>query len=367
MLIDVATDIVERAIQYKSKSNNDALIFLQELALAVRRGKHIVRVACLDDTVLRDKLKTLMTANEVSLLMYSQHDRSKYRAIESLLQLKAYCSYGKAPKPNSEWSTIIHINPDERQRFEIEEETHVIGENLLDSVFYEYVRQYYAQKNRIRNSSSCYLGRMGGGRTTESLVLDEIRKAQHFCLIITDSDLKYKGDTEIGSTAQSIKEIMDAHNPFNCKFYSMKSVREVENLIPATILTSYADGKLKTVLSFDYSFYDLKKGLDFCSLRKAGQCDYWKSLYGCAVDFTEFDAVSADYPNYDDFKRHGIGKTVLPGFGKDLLKNVLSTGKIKKQLATVQEKGLTPAQKIEWEQIGKLMFNWTCALPAKYA
>ena len=110
MLIDVAKDIVERAIKNKNKSNNEALVFLQELALAVRRGKHIVRVACLDDTTLRDKLKELMTANEVSLLIYSQHDKSKYRAIESLLQLKVYCSYEEAPTPDSDWTTIIHIN-----------------------------------------------------------------------------------------------------------------------------------------------------------------------------------------------------------------------------------------------------------------
>ena len=82
---------------------------------------------------------------------------------------------------------------------------------------------------------------MGGGVTIEKVLHGEIKREQHFCLALADSDKKWDGDTNVGDTAQKMLDLMKNENPFNCKLYVMSKVREIENLIPRKFVEKFGD------------------------------------------------------------------------------------------------------------------------------
>ena len=75
MLIEVRRDILDQAINDANSSTNDAAVFLSEVALAVKRGKHIVYVPALNgDIDLSTNLWGLMLTSLLdyyNLSMYS--------------------------------------------------------------------------------------------------------------------------------------------------------------------------------------------------------------------------------------------------------------------------------------------------------
>lgn len=375
MLIEVRKDILDQAIIDASSSTNDAAVFLTEVALAVKRGKHIVYVPALNgDIELSAELKKVIGRNAVALLQSSQRDRSKFRAITQKLNTKAVCSYVDV-EPEDNFSNIIHINPSQMMGFEISVETHVIGENLSDTVVFDILFDYYAHSHRLKDVTRCFYPLMGGGDTTCKVYENECENLHHFCLIITDSDFKLP--CEEGKELESLAEestpwkVLKVHNAYQskvCEFYPMRYVSEVENLIPKDIYKSY-DSNLHqcVVLDHDYSFYDMKKGLDFYRLRKKEHYDYWTSIYAGDADFSEFDSLSAQHATFATFRDVAKGKSVLPGWGSDVLKNILDNSMLVKTLRQVQRADLSESQNKEWSKIGELMFNWTCALEPRYA
>lgn len=375
MLIEVRKDILEQAILEANSTTNDAAVFLSEVALAAKRGKHIVYVPSLNgDIELSNNLKNVIGRNAVALLQSSQRDRSKFRAIIDNLNTKAVCSYSDV-NPEGNFTRIIHINPSQMVGFEIGVETHVIGENLSDTVVFDNMFDYYASLHRLKNVTRCFYPLMGGGDTAYKVYENECENQHHFCLIITDSDFKLP--CEEGKEISYLEEettpwkVLQVHKKYSsplCEFYPMKYVSEIENLIPKTIYKECrCNSKQAIVLAHDYSFYDMKKGLDFYRLRKREQYDYWTTIYAGDVDFKEFDLLSARHETFDTFKEVAKGKTVLPGWGNDILKNILEDSLLSKSLRRTKRADLIESQHKEWSKIGELMFNWTCALDPRYA
>ena len=375
MLIEVRRDILDQAINDANSSTNDAAIFLSEVALAVKRGKHIVYVPALNgDIDLSTNLKKVIGKNAVALLQSSQRDRSKFWALTDRLNTKAVCSYDEVT-PEGNFTKVIHIDPSRMMGFEIGVETHVIGENISDVTMFDILFDYYASSHRLKDVSRCFYPLMGGGDTTCKVYENECEYQHHFCLVITDSDFKLP--CEEGKELENLEnestagKVLCVHNKYQSPvsvFYPMRYVSEIENLIPKDIYKEYGfNNKQSIVLDHDYSFYDLKKGLDFYRLRKPEHYDYWTTVYAGDADFSEFDSLSAQHETFASFRDAAKGKFVLPGWGYDILKNILDTSTLVKSMRKTKRADLSESQHKEWIKIGEIMFNWTCALEPRYA
>lgn len=375
MLIEVRRDILDQAINDANSSTNDAAVFLSEVAFAVKRGKHIVYVPALNgDIDLSTNLKKVIGKNAVALLQSSQRNRSKFRSIIDKLNTKAVCSYGEVT-PEGNFTKVIHINPSRMVGFEVGVETHVIGENISDVTMFDILFDYYASSHRLKDVSRCFYPLMGGGDTTCKVYENECEYQHHFCLVITDSDFKLP--CEEGKELENLEKestaskVMDVHKSYKspvCDFYHMRYVSEIENLIPKAIYKEYGSNHLQTiVLDHDYSFFDMKKGLDFYRLRKQEHYNYWTTIYTNDADFSEFNSLSAQHVDFSTFKEAAKGKFVLPGWGYDILKNILDISTLVKTMRKTKRVDLSESQHKEWTKIGELMFNWTCALGPRYA
>lgn len=373
MLIEISQDIIEDAINNKEQSVNYSASLLSELSIAVRRGKHIVDIPCLyKDTKIQNDLQDIISKNEYNLLRSSRRNRQQFMSLRNVLRTKVVCGYSK-PKNDDQWDNIIHINPKEIAEFEFCEETHVLGENLNDVNFFVFLMKYYARLHNIIQPHHCLLNRMGGGVTTNVVFESECERKQHLCLVVTDSDYKIpvtetERDIHLGTTAKNVLEIYKKYKPFNCCFYSMFKVAEIENLLPKNIIEKYkTDEKLQVVLKHDTDFYDIKKGLSYSKLWDSEVYKYWKNIYNTDVDFSDLDSKKDSCSNYSKFNELYGRKILLPGWGTDILDNVLNNKCYTDLLYCVKKESLSTAQHEEWFNIGKLMLEWTCSFPPRYS
>lgn len=375
MLIEVRQDILDKAISKDAPVNSEAIAFLCELALAAKRGKHIVYVPSLNgNSDLASALKGIVGNNIVALLRSSQNDKSRFHAIIEKLNTKAVCSFLPVGEEEG-WKTVIHINPQEMTDFEVSSETHVLGENLNDVIFFDVLFDYFAALNRQKNVNRCYYSLMGGGDTTNIVYENECKHQNHFCLVITDSDFivpseegKEIESLEEDSTAKKVLDVHLQYNPNVAFFYPMRKVSEVENLIPKAIYQENGtNAKQNTVLNHDYSFYDMKKGLSYNRLWFQKQYDYWKEVYQDDVDFTQLDSIRNQYTTYEDYKAAINGKKLLPGWSNDILKKIMDNPILVGKLRKIKQSDLSASQNFEWSRIGELMYNWTCSLKPRRA
>lgn len=369
MLIEINEDIIDAAIEKKDYEINDALDLLLMMAYCCRHGKHIVRVPCLRTN--NSKMKSLIGLIGLSNARALNSLNNKVSCAKPLfdnLSVKAIISYNNPIKTtDNESCRIIWINPLEHTSFEPWIETHVLTENLIDSEFFSYIIRYFLKIKNLRDAKCNFYPLMGGGDTMRKVLENEILISRHFCLTLADSDKLYPND-EIGSTADKVKDLM-VQNPFNCGFYVMSNVREVENLIPRKIVEKLCVGKDFSIFDKDPSFFDMKSGLRLVDLYRDEVCNYWRDLLQDHNLFQERDDIKArcnDKKKYDvEIKGKGH---LLSGFGSDILalalnksdkqKNKLDS---KNDLYSITRKDLKNSQLMEWEAIGKEMFSWTCS------
>lgn len=370
MLIEVKKDILDKAISKDESINSEAIAFLCELALAVRRGKHIVYVPSLNENSdLVSALKGVVGNNIVALLKSSQRDKSRFHSVTKSLNTKAVCSFLPVDKEDG-WGTIIHINPQEMSGFEVSSETYVIGENLYDVKFFDILFDYYTSLNKQKNVNRCFYPLMGGGDTTNVVYENECKRQSHFCLVITDSDFKIpceKGkefeSLAEDSTAWKVWEVHTCYTPKAALFYPMSQVAEIENLIPKIIYQEKGtNAKQNNVLEHDYSFYDMKKGLCYNLLWHSSVYDYWKNIYSGDVDFAQLDSFRNQYTEYGSYKAAVEKKKLLPGWSNDILKKIMDNPILYSKLKQIKQSDLSASQNFEWTRIGELMYNWTCSL-----
>lgn len=375
MLIEVRQDILDKAISKDAPVNSEAIAFLCELALAVKRGKHIVYVPSLNGKPdLTSALKGIVGNNTVVLLKHSQKDKSRFHAITKSLNTKAVCSFLPVEKEDG-WDTIIHINPIEMPDFEVSSETYVIGENLYDVKFFDVLLDYYALLKRQKNVSRCFYSLMGGGDTTNIVYENECKHQSHFCLVITDSDFKIPCEegTEFESLSEdsTAKKVLDVHlryKPEVAFFYPMSKVSEIENLIPKVIYQEKGTTpRQNLVLDHDYSFYDMKKGLCFKMLWYPSLYNYWKEVYSDDVDFSQLDSIRSQHTTYESYKIAVNERKLLPGWSNDILKKVMDNPILVGKLGKIKQSDLSASQDFEWTKIGELMYNWTCSLKPRRA
>lgn len=373
MYIEIANDIVEDAIVKATGDVNDSLELLTLFALNAQKGKHLVHVPCLHNNPSKVKILTnIMGRSHVDFLRQSERIYYQLAKVKELVSKYIVITFEK----QSNDSKAIVINPIIERRFEAYNETHVITENILDSIFFKYLVKFFLRENAIRYCNICFYPVMGGGDTTADVLKHEIEDRRFLCLVITDSDRKYP-DSEYGQTALKIKEVMDRYNPFHCDMYIMNQVMEVENLIPFGVVKKAASNSgFSQVFEKDASFYDMKCGLTLNWLFDDKVYDYWsKQFYQGEIDFKQRNEAKNHSSNRKSYQSYieskNFKKQLTPGFGFDLLQRCtnefdgngqLLDAHIKNDLMNVTPKDLTTFQLNEWLEIGRVLFSWTCGM-----
>lgn len=376
MYIEICKDVIEDAIVKSELNVNNSLNLLQLFAIFSSKGNHIISVPCLlNNTALNKDLCRVMGASSVNMLKRSEKVFYMLQSIKP--RLSAYCLITYSDSNMQDDRAIVY-NPIRMKDFEPYLRTKLVTENLLDSVFFNYVAHYYLRKTLFTGVSIRFEATPGGGSTTCDVVKHEILEKRRFCLVIVDSDKKYPNQANYGDTAGKIVNVVNVHPSEVCKHYVMKRVMEVENLIPHRIVREYASDKTDNdILSRDVSFYDMKVGLTLKGLYNDEVYDYQKGVFP-ELDYAPRDEAKSRSKCRDEYERyiddHHLSNVLKHGFGSDLLKNVTSacddSGMVRyPELAEemrnkIRLEDLTAEQVEEWERIGECMFTWTCGLPS---
>lgn len=354
MLIEICEDVIEQV----EKGNENAISTLEKIGLAYKYGKHIVFLKL----KLCDRISKCSYVSDYvkNLFQKIKKDNLAKGSIRQSVTFFAKVTFEKATQ--REDSCII-INPSNNNSFEFYEETHFLVENLMDVEFYKYCLGYY-KRNKKSSIVNSYYPLLGGGSTIAKVYELEINLKQHFCLAIVDSDRKYpKGGN--GDTANLLLN-KDKNKPFNCKCYMIENVKEIENLLPTSVVEQSTNKKIplpKEALSF----FDYKKGL--CiedKLLNKELLQHWKEklngteYYEGLIEI-EGETTKTDF-EIEKFKEKYKNQKLIEGFGPNVLGECL---KCVDKLNEIDKKDLTKEQEEEWNKIGKLFFEWTCALRPK--
>lgn len=274
-------------------------------------------------------------------------------------------------EPTSMSESGIIINPDENPNFEFDHDVHLLVENLLDAEMFKYIVDYFKRANSgFLNIPCSFFAWQGGGDTTHQNFNQAISDKRYFCLSILDGDRKYDDkDASYGDTYNKVAKLKKQLSPFNCTCYGTYYLREVENLIPYSIIAQEKNYKKKQIvadkLSFDYSYFDFKEGLKHSSFTNKNIASYWKkqlSQYPLLVDDINLDIEYLNICANEKEYKNACGKTVvIEGFGSKLLDIVLKNHA--SELCSVEAQELSQSQLNEWTIIGKLIFEWCCVSP----
>lgn len=349
MLIEICEDIIAEV----ENGKGDAISTLEKIGLAYKYGKHIVFLK----VELYDRIINSNYVSEYIKNLFRQI-RSKNYLIGEIIKSVTFFAQVTFKESTQRRDNCIIINPKDNYSFEFYEETHFLVENLLDVKFYEYCLKYYKRNNNIQIEYS-YYPLLGGGSTIAKVYELEINLKQHFCLAIVDSDRKYpKGGN--GDTAKLLLDA-DKKKPFNCKCYMMEKVMEIENLLPTSVVEQSTNKKIplpKEALSF----FDYKKGLCIDKLLNKELLQHWKEKLNGTEYYEGLTEIEGETTKTDFEIEKYKNQKLIEGFGPNVLGECL---KYKKELKAITKEDLTDAQEEEWNKIGKLFFEWTCALSPK--
>lgn len=346
MLIEVEQEIVEKALK-ESNILQPYSSLLCELALCVKKGISVVVVPCLKrkkEFLL--KLKKCIGEPYSNLLAYTSNKGAAYaKTIYANICTCMVVSITNKGVKEIDGIRKIFVNVQGGYSFNFSDETRILAENQTDIDFYKYTINYYKRINEnIRECDCQFYPISGGGSTIDTCLNTEILIGQHTCLAIADSDKKYPSDS-IGNTAQNLLKLYRQNLKKDTCFtyvYVNENYMEIENLIPHKYIVSKLKNKKDIDWDkYDLSFYDLKDGLTADDLTDNNAKLYWESVFG------EYDIC---------------GNVPMPGLSSKLLKNVTDQKVI---LNNVVTDDLNKVQKSAWEELGKIIFSWTCAMKAK--
>lgn len=358
MLIEIGKDVVERAMRNESQ----ALDVLRDLAFGFKKCCHVVYT----DRKFLDNIDHIdgLSTEEKKVYKIVGQKMTSYMNFYRAFAFHAYVTFDKATTMTS---NMAIINPSEVNTFEWFSKTHLLTENLTDASFYEYVVAYYMRKNKINGFKKESQNIPGGGDTTVQYCESQIRDRKQFCLAIVDSDLKYKGGS-LKETSSKVKKCIDDNKPFNCQYYVIEELSEIENMIPLQVISSNSQYKNKQIikegLQFCLDYFDFKKGLTTDELINEEFYKYWISEIKHLKEISE---IVEDYRNkavkcgsrlaYEKEKQ----TTLIEGFGEKLLVTIMDSNEAKVALRKVIDKDLTPSQSIVWYNMGQIIFEWCCA------
>ena len=355
MVFLINSDIVDQVIA----GDQNAIEVIHQCVFAVKMGRHVVLINILDLRKLID-LDEIFTRQEIAVFLKLKSWCVSLGNLKQSVSVKVIVTYSKS---THRVKNEIYLNPRETKNFDFISETQLLTENLDDAHFFmDYLLPYYQRKSKIRHVRVNSRNLMGGGDTTEEVYKEEIKEEKRLILCITDSDYKYKGSTSLGSTASKVQR-QYCLNPFNAGFYSMQYVREVENLIPHSIILNNTNLKhhflIVHSLKFDFSYFDMKDGIKEYQLIDPHQFAYWKQEFANTPLESKLNRLYRDKLSSKETST-GIHKDdkFVDGFGSNILKQSIDL--LGKNLPKVEDSDLSDSQRHEWFNIGREILCWCC-------
>lgn len=383
MYIKITQEIVTRAIKNK---DSEAYVILKMLDWCAYRGCHFIYG---ESGTLREL--ALHLRNDFPCLSTLWSKDSELAPLTATFEWHLEFGFSSSDEPflsrKDEATHTIYVNAD--ASFDAYRECHLLAENLHDICLFRHILDYY---RRIHSSAAvpyAYYPILGGGSTTKDVYKHEMELGKSLVLCIVDSDKHYPKD-HIGDTAEQVRREEQNAQSFNSYCYVMEKVLEVENLVPMHIYESYAQKHKELKDAYEavnairmkdptmLDFYDFKEGVtpsylvdpnpdnncrdvaiaarpDLDEIIKAKESEWQKMR-------KELDKMTCLKPQERDriFKKCKKEDCYIPGFGKNILEHVID--EYDKELSAVKQEDLSETQKQEYEEIGKLLYNWTCAL-----
>lgn len=358
MLIEIGKDVVNRA----AGNDGKAIDVLKDLAFAFKKCMHIVYTD-------RKSIENILEIDKLS-----SEDKMIYRIVGQ--KMTSYMHFYKHitfhafvtfDKPSAITTDLAIVNPNDAKDFEFYSKTFLLTENQRDASFFEFVTDYYMRKTQIRGFRKVSEDIPGGGDTTAQNCDEQIKNRKHFCLAIVDSDLQYK-DGCIKETSLKVKRCVDSKSPFNCQYYIIEDLSEIENMIPFHIISTfpiYKDNSIvKDGLLFCLDYFDFKKGLTTNELINDEFYKYWIATIGHLREISD---------EVESYRRKAVRcgcrekyvkekqKVLIDGFGEKLLATVMDDSRALTSLRSVTDVDLSPAQQIVWYTMGQMIFEWCCA------
>lgn len=369
MYIEISREVVT----FAEHNNRYAIEMLEKLALAVKYNKHIVFTGLrLLDRILQIDSLDALTKNQYSKI------RNRYSTIGALIHKLDFRAVVLMGGENRRTRKRILIDSTKADKFEVYEESHLLTENLQDGKFFEYLVKKYAKNQGITLSGTpiCYMPQMGGGSTIAMVYKMEIERCQHFCLSILDSDKRYPSCGK-GETFSSLRRVdkdkylgdcdgNDGQYAFNCSYYVMDELRELENLIPIEVLKTMDNVRSNPLLqmTFDMSYHDMKDGLLAKKVNVGDYQIYLDKLFSfdqAIVDYIDFCvAYRQCCGDKEEYEKDCGRLKLVNGLGSNIMEQVLKNAQPALEHADFSK--LSLSQKKEWENIGKKIFEWCCFL-----
>lgn len=357
MFIIVEDDIIRDSLTEDSVGSRYRLDTLVELSLSIRYGLHVVHIPILRrDKEVKAALKEILPARYYYALT-RMNDSQSAHVISELVKTKIVLTADRKTVLKWQGQPVVVINISDYYSFRVLLPTFLITENLIDAKFYDSVVLYYKKKHNIKTANVSYIPIMGGGGSIASVICAINCKRQGVWLCIADSDKNYPDDTFGGTASQLLSEYMNLREPWG-KCYVMQEVKEIENLIPITLLA-----KRKKVrgdfFNKDLSFYDVKIGLRYSILYDDNTYNYWKNIFPNAQSTKRNQIKKRSKDKNDYLKEVDKDNLITTCFGSHILSDVLDRDYY--ALNDVKESDLTCAQRAEWDAIGEVIFTWTCS------
>lgn len=370
MFIEIADDIISIVQDPHHRDYDEVLWFLQEVGICMMRRKHYIWIPALrKNPGIKETLRKVLPKIHG---LFIQADDSDIQVLKKSIKWRMVVTKTIPPQPESK---VLYFDPIHNHNFEIFEETHLICENLYDCDFYGLILQAYCNYLKIPNIIHKYLPRNGGGATTAFVVRNEIKKRNHLCLVITDSDRKYRKDplpdpkkdsNLFGDTFKKIEDEL-LKNPYDyLHHHTLRYSREAENLIPHKILLNDKMKNFKEAQNFikkcDTSFFDFKEGLNYSDLNSEAEFLYWEPiLVSLGIDYRK-RKLYKEKAKKTKKKYYTLVEgepPLISGFGKNILSTVLEN--YRKDLMKQDINQLTKDQRNDWNEIGELLFSWSLA------
>ncbi len=372
MCIEVTEELVDAAEQDDKMAKG----MLEKLALAIKYQKHLVfaLLPLLDRIIVMSSLDN-MTRSQFSKI------KSNYAEIGQVFSNSGFKAIVRMSGDNCRSHNCIYINAANAEKLEVYEETHLLIENLQDGEFFEYLVKQYVKTMGI-SWPICYMPQMGGGSTMAKVYKMEINRGQHFCLAILDSDKKWP-TAKNGETCRKLKDEdkgkylgdsgCDGQFAYNCRYYVMENIRELENLIPFEVLQAIPNIRDNDILkkSFDMSYHDMKDGLLAAKITEGDYQSYLHVVFSAYPDILDNIDFCAEYrrryhPNdKDGFEKACKHWKLVDGLGSKVMEQVTREGS--SYLKNIDFKKLSPNQQKEWTNIGKIVFYWCCCFDSGIA
>ena len=383
MYIKITQEIVNQARENK---DSEAYAILKMLDWCVYRGCHFVYGDLLTLTDIAHHLK-----NNFPCLSTLWSKDAELAPIVATFEWHLEFGFSTNDKPfpsrKDEGTHTIYVNAD--TSFDAYRECHLLAENLHDIYLFHHILDYYRRLKSFVAVPSVYYPILGGGSTTKDVYKHEIDIGKSLVVCIVDSDKHYP-KASIGDTAKQVRKVEQDTKPYNSCCYVMENVLEIENLVPICIYESYAKNHKELAEAYEavnaiwkkdpkmLDFYDFKEGVtplylvdsnpdnncrnvaiaarsELDEVINAKECE-WQKLKEDLDKMTYLRSQEKDRI----FKKCKKEDCYIPGFGKNILEHIIEEHK--NELAEIVPEDLSEAQKQEYEEIGKLLYNWTCAL-----